>query len=70
MRLMIETRCEIRNIFKAGCLTKMRLQERDMLYFEGGIGDRMITCGIVSESRNLKIHEGTTLQATKLDLLA
>ncbi|XP_029202689.2 uncharacterized protein LOC114966871 [Acropora millepora] len=47
MRLMIETRCEIRNIFKAGCLSKMRRQERDMLYFEGGIGDRMATCGIV-----------------------
>ena len=69
MRLMIETRCGIRNILKAGCLTKMRRQERDMLYFEGGIGDRMATCGIVSESRNLKIHEGTTLQTIKLDLL-
>ena len=48
----------------------MRRQEREMLYFEGGIGDRMATCGIVSESQNLKMHEGTTLQATKLDLLA
>lgn len=67
---MIETGYEIRDILKAGCLTKMRREDRNMLYFEGAIGDRMATCGIVSESRNLKMHEGTTLQATKLDLLA
>ena len=45
-------------IFETGCGMK---RDRDKLHFEGGIRDKTLTCGIVSESRNLKIHEGTTL---------
>ena len=40
---------------------KLQRQDRDKLHFEGEIRGKTATCGIVSESQNLKIHEGTTL---------
>ena len=60
-KLKIEAGCGIMKIFETKCGMKLQRRDRDKLHFEGGIQDKTATCGIVSESQNLKIQEGTTL---------
>lgn len=51
--------------FDVGCGINMQRRDRDMLCFEGGIRDTTATCGIVSNSQNLRIHEELTLLLLK-----
>ena len=51
IRLKIKTGCGIMKIFEKGCGRKLQWQD----------SHKTATCRILSESQNLKIHEGTTL---------
>ena len=48
-------------MFEMGCGMKLQWRGRDKPHSEGAIWDKTLACGIMSESQNLKIHEGTTL---------
>ena len=54
IRLKIEAGCDIVKNFEMECGMKLQQRDCNKLHFGGRIRDKMATCGIVSESQNLK----------------